>query len=197
MEDIQIVALYFERDERALKETAEKYGGYCYRVAFNVLGNEEDSHESVNDTYLAAWNSMPPHKPSVLSAFLGKLTRRIAISRFRRQTAEKRGGGQYPLALEELAECIPSHQRVETELEGKQVVAALNRFLRSLPEQEQRVFVCRYWHLEPIAALAKRFGFSESKVKSMLMRTRQRLLTFLTEEGLYEKHRVIGLSGRN
>lgn len=184
LEDAQIITLYFDRNEKALKETADKYGKYCYKIAYNVLNDEDDSKESVNDTYLNAWNSMPPHRPSVLSAFLGKITRRIAISRLRKKNAEKRGGGQFVSALEELSECIPNESNVENDVEKKLIIESVNLFVRDLPEKEQKVFLCRYWYMDSISSIAKQFGFSESKVKSILMRTRTKLKNKLIEEEL-------------
>ena len=184
MEDEKIIKLYFERDETALTKTAEKYGSYCYTIAFNVLGNEEDSRETVNDTYLETWNSIPPHRPSVLSAFIGKITRRLAISKWRKRTAEKRGGNEYELSLDELSECIADKSNTEKKLEDKEITALINKFLKELPETQRNVFICRYWYMDSVSSIAKEFRFSESKVKSMLMRTRQKLKQRLTEEGL-------------
>lgn len=184
MEDTAIIELYFRRDETALEKTAEKYGGYCYSIAFNVLGSEEDSEETVNDTYLETWNSIPPHRPMVFSAFIGKITRRLAISKWRKRTAVKRGGNEYALSLEELSECVADKSNTEKKLEEKEAVAVINQFIKELPEIQRSVFICRYWYTDPIASISKQFRFSESKVRSMLMRTRQRLKQRLTEEGL-------------
>ena len=184
MDDQQIVELYWQRNETAIERTAEKYGKYCYSVAYNILGDASDSEESVNDTYLDAWNSIPPHRPSVLSAFLGKITRRTAIDKWRRRSADKRGGGQVPDALDELSECIPDKQGVESSFEAKQLNEVINDFIRGLPETEQKVFVRRYWHVESIQTIAEKFGFSQSKVKSMLFRTRDKLRDRLSREGL-------------
>ena len=184
MEDSEIIKLYFDRDEAAVTETAEKYGSYCYTIAFNVLGNEEDSKETVNDTYLEAWNSIPPHRPTVFSAFIGKITRRLAISKWRKRTAEKRGGNEYALSLDELSECVADKSNTEKELEDKEITALINIFLKELPETQRNVFICRYWYMDSVSSIAKEFRFSESKVKSMLMRTRQKLKQRLTEEGL-------------
>ncbi len=184
MDDDSIIELYFSRSENAISETAAKYGGYCYSIAHHILENREDSEESVNDTYLAAWNTMPPRHPSVLSTFLGKLTRYISLNRWKQRRTGKRGGGQVPLALEELEECIAG-QDLEKVLEGRELTRCLNRFLEALPEQERSIFVCRYWYLDPIQEIAQRFGFSESKVKSMLFRTRGKLRVRLEKEGLW------------
>ena len=184
MEDSQIVALYLERSERAIDETAAKYGNYCFSIAKNILGNSEDAEEAVNDTYIGAWNAIPPHRPAILSSFLGKLTRRIAIKRWRKSQAQKRGGGETTLALEELAGCIPAADSPEREMETAELSQVLNRFVQELPQPERNVFLCRYWYLDPIRDIAQRFGFSQSKVKSMLARTRKKLQTHLQKEGI-------------
>ncbi len=184
MKDTEIIEMFFRRDEAAVKETADKYGKYCYTIANNVLGDDEDSKETVNDVYMETWNSIPPHRPSVFSAFIGKITRRLAVSRLRKRTAVKRGGGEYELALEELAECIPDSVNTERTMEDKLIIQKINEFLKALPETERNVFICRYWYMDKVKSVADQFGFSESKVKSMLMRTRCKLKQRLTEEGL-------------
>ncbi len=183
MDDKAIVDLYWKRSERAISETDAKYGRFVYSVAFNVLANQEDAEESVNDTYLAVWDALPPHRPSVLMAFLGKLSRRISINRWYSLTAGKRGGGQVRLVLEELAECESNGPSVEEIAIGKEAYAALNRFLAALPETERTVFVRRYFLLDPVGRIAESFRFSEAKVTSMLHRTRMKLRKALTEEG--------------
>lgn len=184
MDDQQIVSLYWAREEEAISRTAERYGSYCYAIAYNILSVHEDSEECVNDTYLDAWNSMPPHRPTVLSAFLGKITRRIAIDRWRAGHAQKRGGGEMTVALDELSECVASPNDVTREVETLEVAAGVQRFLSTLPDTERRIFVRRYWHMESIASLADRFGYGQSRVKSMLHRTRTKLRRHLEEEGL-------------
>lgn len=183
MLDNAIVALYFDRNEQALEETASKYGKYCFSIAYNILSNQEDAEESVNDTYLDAWNSMPPHRPSSLSLFLGKITRRISIDKWRRKHAKKRGGGEVPLVLEELRGCLADSADVERDVEQRYLAEVINRFLKTLPVQEQRVFLCRYWYLDSIGSICKRFGYTEAKVKSMLHRTREKLRKVLEQEG--------------
>lgn len=184
MEDRQIIALYFLRSEDAISATERKYGAYCFSIARNILQDPEDALEAVNDTYLGAWNAIPPHKPQSLAAFLGKITRRISINKWQAAHAQKRGGGEIPLALEELSECIPSPMDPEQAFAGKELSALLNRFVRELPETERKIFLCRYWYLEPVKVTARRFGFSQSKVKSMLFRTRNKLKTELEKEGI-------------
>ncbi len=183
MEDKRIVELYFSRNERAIEETAAKYGKYCFSIAHNILSNREDAEECVNDTYMDAWNQIPPTRPKSLSLFLGKITRRISIDRWRRRNAQKRGGGEMDLVLDELYQCIPDHSNVEQEYAFKELTATINTFVGTLPATEQRVFLCRYWYLDSIRDIAKRFRFSESKVKSMLLRTREKLKKHLQKEG--------------
>lgn len=183
MEDEKIVALYWARAENAIAETSAKYGSYCHTIARNILGNTRDAEESVNDTWLDAWHSMPPQRPSLLGAFLGAITRRLSIDKWRRRSAQKRGGGQTELALEELSECVPAGSDTAQSAEANLLAAVLEDFLAGLPETERRVFLCRYWYLDPVAEIARRFSFSESKVKSMLYRTRARLRARLEKEG--------------
>lgn len=184
MEDARIVDLYWARSETAIDETSAKYGKYCYAIAHNILANTEDADESVNDTYLAAWNSIPPQRPSVLSSFLGKITRRISIDKWRTRNAEKRGGGEIILALDELSDCVPSSRNVEQEVEAAMLGKLIDNFVMSLPITERRVFICRYWYLDPIASICQQFGFSQSKVKVMLHRTRNSLRYYLEKEGV-------------
>ena len=184
MEDSQIIGLYFSRDEQALGETASKYGVYCHSIAYRILESHPDSEEVVNDTYLNTWNSIPPTRPLSLSAYLGKITRRLALNRWRDSRTEKRGGGEPALALEELEGSIGDRSSVEAVLENKELSACINRFVRDLATTEQRIFVLRYWHLYSIRDIAEKYHYSESKVKSMLSRTRQKLRKHLAKEGV-------------
>ena len=184
MNDSQIVALYFDRDQRAIEETAAKYGNYCYSIVRNILNNREDAEEAVSDTYLALWTSIPPHKPTVLRTFLGKIARRTALKQWEKMRTQKRGGGEVALALEELSEYLSDGNTPETAIQSAELTQILNTFLRNLPKVERQVFVCRYWYLDSIADIAARFGFSQSKVKSMLARTRMKLRAALTKEGI-------------
>lgn len=184
MEDSRIIDLYFQRSEEAISQTAAKYGNYCFSIARNIVSSQEDASEAVNDTYLACWNAIPPHRPNSLTAFLGKITRRISINRCLAARTAKRGGGETELALEELSGCIPSHMDVEKEMEAVELAGILNRFVRELPDTERRVFVCRYWYVTPVKEIAQQFGFSTSKVKSMLLRTRNKLKKVLQKEGI-------------
>lgn len=184
MDDKIIVQLYWDRSEKAIVETDAKYGGYCYSIAYNVLANREDAEESVSDTYMAAWNALPPHRPSILATFLGKITRNISINRWRARNTYKHGGGETFLALEELEECVDGKQDVEGAYESHEVIEAFNQFLDTLPETERDVFLRRYWLMDPIADIAKSFDFSQSKVTSMLHRTRGKLRKQFEKEGI-------------
>lgn len=184
MEDNKIIDLYFARSESAISQTAAKYGGYCYCIADGILSDREDAEECVNDTYLAAWNAMPPRRPNILSAFLGKITRNISLDRWKRRSAQKRGGGETALSLEELEECLADHRTPEKAVERREVLQAVNHFLEKLPETQRNIFVCRYWYLDSIEAISSRFGYSQSKVTTMLHRLRKKLAAQLEEEGL-------------
>ena len=183
MNDSQIVALFFDRDQRAIEETAAKYGNYCYCIANNILNNREDAEEAVSDTYLGAWSAIPPHKPVVLRTFLGKIARRTALKKWEKNRTQKQGSGEVALALEELSEYLSDGHTPETAIETAELAKTLNEFLRKLPKVERQIFVCRYWYLAPIADIAERFGFTQSKVKSMLSRTRLKLRNTLNKEG--------------
>ena len=185
MDDSRIVELYFDRDQTAVSETERKYGKYCFSIANRILGDSEDASECVNDTFLGAWNSIPPHKPENLRTFLGKITRRISLKKWREKTAQKRGGGNVEISIEELEECIPSGHSVDEALEIKELVNLINSFLETLPVNERRVFLRRYWYFDSIEDISERFGYGNSKVKMMLKRTRDKLLKHLNKEGVY------------
>lgn len=184
MEDSQIIDLYFARSEQAIQETQNRYGKFCYKIAWNILTNQEDTQECVNDTYLTVWRSIPPTRPSCLPAYLGKITRHIALDRWRRCRAEKRGGGEPQLALEELADCIPARDSAEDALLQKELSRALNAFLEGLPQGQRQLFVSRYWYLRSVAQLAEATGQSQSNVKTQLFRIRVRLKKYLEQEGI-------------
>lgn len=184
MDDQAILNLYFDRSEAAIVQTDIKYGAYCYSIAYHILSDREDSEESVNDAYLATWNAIPPRRPSVFSSFLGKITRNISINRWEARSAYKRGGGEMEVALEELGECVAGSANVEDAYSYKETVRAFRAFLDTLPDMERRVFLRRYWYLDSTKEICERYGFSESKVKSMLFRIRKRLHAKLEKEGL-------------
>ena len=183
MRDYEIVDLYWKRSEAAIAETSAKYGSYCHAISYNILNNDEDAEECVNDTWLGAWNSMPPQRPNRLAVYLGKITRNFSLNRYKQYAAEKRGGGQTELALAELEDCIPASATVEQMVEEKALVEAINRFLYTQPEQKRNIFIRRYWYLYSIRDIASAYGMSESKVASLLFRMRNELKKHLEKEG--------------
>lgn len=184
MEDKQIVALYFERSETAISETAYKYGNYCRYIAYNILHNHEDSEECVNDTYLKAWNNIPPHQPSVLKTFLGKITRNLSLDKYEQHHAAKRYSGQLPLIFDELQECLPASDNTENIIEEMTLTDILNRFLSSLSLEQRKIFMRRYWYFASIKEIAAAYGMRESKIKMSLLRSRNALKTLLEKEGV-------------
>jgi RNA polymerase sigma-70 factor (ECF subfamily) len=182
MEDQEIIGLFWRRSENAIVETDRKYGKLCFQTAFRILGSREDSEECVSDTYLRAWEAIPPQKPDVLPAFLCRITRNLALNRYEKLNSAKRGRGVVPVALEELSECIPDPNTVEREVDNRMLGLLLNQFLASLPMEARKVFLLRYWELVSVREIAKRLGISESKVKVSLYRTRGKLRKFLEQE---------------
>ena len=183
MDDTKIVQLYWDRNEQALPATADKYGNYCTSIAKNILGNHEDAEECVNDTYMNAWNSMPPHRPNILSTFLGKIVRNLSFNRYKHNTADKRGGGQATAVLDEIAEFVSDTDSVEREINRKELVKAIDDFLDRLPSDKKNIFVCRYWYFDSISDIANRFGMTESNVSVTLNRLRLKLRNYLLERG--------------
>ena len=187
MQDRQIVQLYWNRDEEAIKQTQQKYEAYLSKISFNILADFEDGKECVNDTYLAAWNSMPTHRPDVLSTYLGKITRQIAIDVFRKKNSVKRYASTYALSLSELTDTFSSGDGPEHNCEKKQLDTAINQFLRTLPEDARNAFIGRYYFFDPLKQVAAYCGMSEAKAKSLLYRTRQKLKDYLAKEGLMDE----------
>jgi len=183
MEDTKIIELYWQRDERALQETADRYGSYCMKISMNILADESDSEENVNDTYLNTWNSIPPTRPESLIAYLGKVCRNLALNRYKARNTQKRGGGELALSLDELSGIIPDISTVEDAVEGKALSEAISAFLWQQKPEMRRVFVWRYFYCESVEEVAKRFSISESKVKSILFRLRNKLRIYLESEG--------------
>ena len=183
MEDMDIVALYWARAQEAIERTDEKYGSYCFTVAQNILGSREDSEECVNDTWLGAWNAMPPHRPVVLRPFLAKLTRRLSFNRYRAATAQKRGSGEIAAVLDELRDCADPGGDPEGEAIATELGQAIRRFVRQLPPREGNLFVRRYFFTEPVAVAARHCGISENHAGVLLSRTRRKLRDHLRQEG--------------
>lgn len=183
MEDEKIVDLYWQRDESAIRETEQKYARYLTKIAYNILSDFEDSKESVNDTYLHAWNSMPPQKPSILSTYLAKITRRVSIDIFRKRNRGKRQASEYAISLSELEDCISDGSTPEQELDVKLLGEAISRYLLTLSEEARNTFIGRYYYLDSLCEVAAYCGMGESKAKSMLYRTRIGLKAYLQQEG--------------
>ena len=183
MEDADIVNLYWKRDESAITHTQDKYDRYLTKIAWNILANAEDSRESVNDTYLAAWNSMPPHRPGVLSAYLAKLTRRISIDCFRGRNRAKRRDSQYALSLEELGECVSGGNTTEEIVNVKLLADSIGIYLRLQSPRARTAFLARYYYLDSLKEVAAACGMTESQTKSLLYRTRVGLKEYLRKEG--------------
>ena len=181
MEDLHIIELYWQRDETAINESQTKYGGYCSTIAKNIFHSSEDTDECVNDTWFRAWNTMPPEKPSRLAVFFGKITRNLAIDKYRKDRSQKYGGGQTALCLDELGECIGEDNPIEDRLALREL---LNSFLCSLPDKNRNIFLLRYWYMMPVAEIAKRNGISEGAVKMILQRVRDKLKNYLEKEGV-------------
>lgn len=184
MEDGKIIELYYRRDQAAIGETDKKYGPRCRSIAYNILSNYEDMEESVNDTYLAAWNRIPPEYPASLAAWLISVARRISLSRLRMRYADRRGSGEYALCFEELEECISARGNPQGDVEARELAEGINRALDKLSKSDRSIFVCRYWLIEPIADIAAAMGYSQSKVKSSLHRSREKIRKQLRREGL-------------
>ncbi|MBQ7337668.1 MAG: sigma-70 family RNA polymerase sigma factor [Clostridia bacterium] len=182
MDDREIVALYMERCERAIRETQIKYGRYCHYIARQILDSEEDAEEIVNDTYLKTWNTIPPAQPESLKPYVGMISRQLAINEFERKQAKKRGG-EVLLVLDELAACIPDRESTQI---GESVALrdALNKFLMSLSGKTRNIFVRRYWYTSTLSEIAEEYAMKESTVGMILLRTRARLKKFLEKEGI-------------
>lgn len=184
MTDEEIIQLYWSRSDRAVAASEAAYGGYCYSVAYGVLNNAEDAEESVNDTWMAAWNAIPPTWPESLKAFFGQICRRLSITRLRRERRLKRGGGEADLVLDELKGCMPSGCDPQKSLEAKELGMAVNRFLAGLPERERDLFLARYWYMLPVREAARRLSMGTGAAKTALHRLRKRLSEQLQKEGL-------------
>ena len=182
MEDGQIIDLYWQRSEEAIARSEEKYGAYCRAIALQILRIAEDAEECLGDTWLAAWNAMPPRRPAVLRTFLGRLTRNLSLNRALQKHAQKRGGGEVSLALDELRECAGG-DTAEEAFEAAELGRLIDRFLRGLSASECNLFLRRYWYLDSIDMLAARYGLRPGAVKTRLHRTREKLRTFLRKEG--------------
>lgn len=183
MNDEKIIELFRKRDEQAIRESMTAYGAYCHSVAAGILSDPADAEEAVADTWLAAWDSIPPHFPKYLRLFLGRITRNKALSIWRRNTAQSRGSGQVCIALEELGECIAGEGGPEEALDSRELGRVVTAFLKNEPVMRRNVFLRRYFYMEALPAIAERYGLTESNVRMMLSRTRQKLRNYLQQEG--------------
>ena len=183
MEDSDIIELFWRREEDAVTQAAKKYGGYCRSIAGNILGSREDVEECLNDTWLAAWDSIPPQRPKALPVYLGRITRNLALNRCKAKTARKRGGGQTELVLDELRECIGADVRAEL-LEGIVLQDVINGFLRRQFPVRRAVFLRRYWLMEPIADIAAALGLRQGQTRTILYRMRRELKEELEKEDI-------------
>lgn len=183
LDDNKIVELFCERSESAILETANKYGKYCKIIAINILHDNGDADECVNDTYLCAWNSIPPHYPTWLSVYLGRITRNLSFNMYKKKKAGKRGGGELELIFDELEDCVSSPRTVEDDYTADMLSKAISTFLRTLNEEHQAIFVRRYWYSDSIGAISQKSKMSESKIKSILFRCRTKLKQYLKKEG--------------
>ena len=185
MNDEQIITLYWERSEITIVETAAVYGRYCHKIAMNVLANNEDADECVNDTYARAWLAIPPERPKKLSAYLGRITRNLALHVWEKRQAEKRGGGQFDIVLSELEEVMSDGGgSVERQIEATSITKAINSFLSAQSDINRRLFVRRYWYTDSIDEIASDLEISTSKAKSILFRMRKNLKVYLEQEGI-------------
>ena len=184
MEDEKILDLFFERNEQGIQEAQSKYGHYLTTVSFNILKNHEDTEECLNDTWIRAWNAIPPERPRLLKAYLTKIIRNLSLNRIKEQNAKKRGGGEYDLALEEIAEFLPDSRGVEDEIEGILLKDTIEAFLLTLNKKQRVVFMQRYYFLESVLSIAEKNGMTESGVKTTLFRVRNRLKEYLEKEGI-------------
>ena len=198
MEDAKIIDLYWSRSETAISETSEKYGGYLYSISYRILQNDGDSEECVNDTYLKAWESIPPEKPKTLRLFLGKITRNLSLDCYRASHREKRGGGQTAASFEELQECLSTStgqkgsvgQDTRPDWDPEKTAdklvlrECLTRFLGELSRENRIIFLQRYWYFLSVKEISEGLQMGESKVKMSLYRTREALKTFLEKEGI-------------
>ena len=180
MDDLHIIELYFARDERAIRETDEKYGKLCHGIAYNILKNREDSEECVSDTYMGVWNAVPPTRPRSLMAFVCRIARNLALKRAEASARQKRSQATL-VSLEELAEILPD-ESIADGLTDEALGKLISNFLRRQKTDIRAVFIRKYYFFDSIEDIARRFGFTESKVKNMLYHTRSKLREYLIKE---------------
>ena len=185
MEDTRIIELYNARDEDAIRESDQKYGKLCYAIAENILKSRPDSEECVSDTWLRAWNAIPPEQPFSLRAFFSRITRNLAFDRYRTRHSQREGAGDFPLALEELSECIAAPHDTEEEVELRALGKAIEMFLDELPSRERNIFLCRYYYTYSTREIARAFGIRENYLRNLLSRLRKKLAEHLRKEDFH------------
>ena len=191
MDDAGIIQLYWDRNEQAIKATSDQYGRYCRAIAKNILSSDEDAEECVNDTYLRAWNAIPPTRPSAFQTWLARIIRNLSLdrwrnlsfNRYRHDRAEKRGGGEMALILDELTDCVSDTDTVEQAIDRQELGRAVNAFVRGLPTAKRSIFVRRYWYADAVSTIAEDCGMRPGAVSKALERTRTQLKAYLTERG--------------
>lgn len=185
MKDSEIIQLYEERSENAIKETDRKYGRFCSSIAFRILFDKGETEECVNDSYFKVWKAIPPSLPEILSVFIGRIVRNTAFDIYEKKNRKKRGGGEIDLVLDELSECVDDGKSVETEVEGRETGRVIKNFLDKLDTDKRRIFILRYWHVMPVKEIAEMQGLKENNVKVILHRLREQLKKELEENGIY------------
>ncbi|MBQ4105567.1 MAG: sigma-70 family RNA polymerase sigma factor [Clostridia bacterium] len=185
MEDSKIIDLFWQRDERAIAEIKKKYGNYCYTISHRILKSAEDAEECLNDTYLRAWNTMPPKYPQVLSGYLAMIIRNLSIDKYRKKASFTRGAGQTEIPLSEIEMCIPAQMSIDDEMDAQTLAKIISAFLREINDADRDIFVYRYWYLASVKEISEKYGFSQSKVKTSLHRTRNKLRQRLEKEGVF------------
>jgi len=184
MDDSEIIELYWNRNQDAVKETETAYGAYCFSIAENILHNQQDAEECVSDTWLRTWQAIPPQRPARFKLFLARITRNLAFDMYRKKHSEKRGGGEFDVVLDELAECVAGADDVEKEFEQKHLRQCLNDFLRELPQRERMLFIRRYFYAEAVRDIAEGYGLNSNHVSVILRRVRKKLKSYLEQEEL-------------
>ena len=183
MQDKDIVRLFLERSDRAVAAAEEKYRAYCFKIALNILSSNEEADFCVNEAFMKAWETIPPQEPKMLSAYLAKITRNCAINMLKQSNAQKRGGGETELVLDEISEMVSGRSDVERDTENREIIKEINNFLNKQPELKRNIFICRYWYCDSVRDIAAQFNITENAVSVALNRTRKKLLEYLQKRG--------------
>lgn len=184
MDDTSIIALFFSRDEEAIVQSDVKYGQYCKSISFNILNDHLDAEECTNDTYLQAWNTIPPTKPNCLKAYLGRIVRNISLNKYKAKLTQKRKSDELSIAYDELENIFASNQSIDEHIDEMHLRDLIEKFLDEQTSENRKIFIARYWYFEPIIEIATKLCISESKTKMSLLRMRNSLRNFLEQEGV-------------